>query len=131
MDGLGVSFIGHVIAWFHMQGQFRYEWAKTWWFVALGGVPISFIFWYGTKWYYEYFGNYWYVRPVGFGMDYYSVWIINLVDIKRSTRYENINKFGIISCYYTDTIITLICKVRYDNKDIKRIKECSRPELLG
>ena len=65
---LGVSFIGHVIAWFHMQGQFRYEWAKTWWFIALGGIPISFAFWYGTKWYYEYFGNYWYVRPVGFGM---------------------------------------------------------------
>ena len=63
-----VSFIGHVIAWFHMQGQFRYEWAKTWWFVAFGGVPISFAFYYGTRWYYEYFGNYWYVRPVGFGM---------------------------------------------------------------
>ena len=32
-----VSFIGHIIAWFHMQGQFKYEWAKglvvgcSWW----------------------------------------------------------------------------------------------------
>jgi len=65
---LGVSLIGHIIAWFHMQGQFKYEWAKNIWFVGLGGIPISFAFWYGTKWYYEYFGNYWYVRPVGFGM---------------------------------------------------------------
>ena len=65
---LGVSFIGHIIAWFHMQGQFRYEWAKSMWWVLLGGIPISFAFWYGTKWYYEYFGNYWYVRPIGFGM---------------------------------------------------------------
>ena len=63
-----VSFVGHVIAWFHMQGQFRYEWAKTWWWVGIGGIPISFCFYYGTRWYYEYFGNYWYVRPIGFGM---------------------------------------------------------------
>tara|TARA_B100000287_G_scaffold336332_1_gene322021 strand:- start:1673 stop:2017 length:345 start_codon:yes stop_codon:yes gene_type:complete len=65
---LGVSFIGHIIAWFHMQGQFKYEWAKSIYWIALGGVPISFCFYYGTKWYYEYFGNYWYVRPIGFGM---------------------------------------------------------------
>ena len=63
-----VSFIGHVIAWFHMQGQFKYEWAKSFWWIALGGVPISFCFYYGTRWYYEFFGNYWYVRPIGFGM---------------------------------------------------------------
>ena len=63
-----VSFIGHIIAWFHMQGQFRYEWAKSLWWVALGGVPISFCFYYSTRWFYEYFGNYWYVRPIGFGM---------------------------------------------------------------
>ena len=63
-----VSFIGHIIAWFHMQGQFRYEWAKSLWWVALGGVPISFCFYYSTRWFYEYFGNYWYVRPIGFGL---------------------------------------------------------------
>ena len=63
-----VSFLGHIIAWFHMQGQFKYEWAKSMWWVILGGVPISFAFYFGTRWYYEYFGNYWYVRPVGFGM---------------------------------------------------------------
>ena len=32
---LGVSFIGHVVAWFHMQGQFKYEWAKSLWWVCL------------------------------------------------------------------------------------------------
>ena len=67
MDML-VSFLGHVIAWFHMQGQFKYEWAKSLWWIALGGVPISFCFYYGTRWYYDYFGNFWYVRPIGFGM---------------------------------------------------------------
>ena len=34
----------------------------------IGGIPISICFFYGTRWYYEYFNNYWYVRPIGFGM---------------------------------------------------------------
>ena len=65
---IGVSFIGHVMDWFHMQGQFKYEWARSMWWVILGGIPISLCFYYGTRWYYDYFQNYWYVRPVGFGM---------------------------------------------------------------
>ena len=65
---LGISLLGHIWAWFHMQGQFKYEWARSMWWVVIGGIPISIAFWYGTKWYYEYFGNYWYVRPIGFGM---------------------------------------------------------------
>ena len=46
----------------------NYEWAKSIWWIILGGIPISFCFYYGTRWYYEYFQNYWYVRPIGFGM---------------------------------------------------------------
>ena len=65
---IGLSLIGHVWAWFHMQAQFKWEWAKNFWWILLGGIPISFAFYYGTRWYYEYFGNYWYVRPIGFGM---------------------------------------------------------------
>ena len=65
---LTASLIGHVIAWFHMQGQFKYEWAKSMWWVVLGGVPISFLFYYGTRLYYEHFNYYWAVRPIGFGM---------------------------------------------------------------
>ena len=65
---IGVSFICHVMAWFHMQGQFKYEWARSMWWVILGGIPISLCFYYGTRWYYDYFQNYWYVRPIGFGM---------------------------------------------------------------
>ena len=42
---LGISLVGHVWAWFHMQGQFKYEWAKSlWWVVLLGGIPISIAF---------------------------------------------------------------------------------------
>ena len=65
---LSISLFGHILAWFHMQGQFKYEWAKSFWWIVLAGIPISFCFYYGTRWYYEYFQNYWYVRPMGFGM---------------------------------------------------------------
>tara|TARA_B100001250_G_C19576920_1_gene690204 strand:- start:454 stop:798 length:345 start_codon:yes stop_codon:yes gene_type:complete len=65
---VGLSLIGHIWAWFHMQAQFKWEWAKSIWWIVLGGIPISFAFYYGTRWYYDYFQNYWYVRPIGFGM---------------------------------------------------------------
>ena len=65
---ISVSLIGHILAWFHMQAQFKWTWASNAWFIIIGGIPISYAFFYGTRWYYEYFGNYWYVRPVGFGL---------------------------------------------------------------
>jgi len=65
---LSVSLIGQIIAWFHMQGQFRWEWAKSFWWIVLGGIPISFAFYYSTRLYYEHFNYYWAVRPIGFGL---------------------------------------------------------------
>ena len=57
-----------LMAWFHMQAQFKWEFAKSFWWIILGGIPISFAFYYSTRWYYEHFERYWYVRPIGFGM---------------------------------------------------------------
>ena len=65
---LAFSVIGNFIAWFHMQAQFKWDWAKSWFWIILGGVPISVLFYWSTRWFYEYFGKYWYVRPVGFGL---------------------------------------------------------------
>ena len=62
------SSLGQIFSWFHMQGQFKYEWARSWWWIILGGIPISIFFYFSTRWMYEYFGNYWYVRPIGFGI---------------------------------------------------------------
>ena len=62
------SSLGQIVSWFHMQGQFKYEWARSWWWIILGGIPISVFFYFSTRWMYEYFGNYWYVRPIGFGL---------------------------------------------------------------
>ena len=63
-----MSFLGNIIAWFHMNAQFRWEWAKSLPWVILGGIPISFLFFYSTRMYYEYYGDYWSVRPIGFGI---------------------------------------------------------------
>jgi len=85
-----LSFVGHVMAWFHMQAQFKWEFAKSYWWIILGGIPISFAFFYGTRWYYEYFGNYWYVRPIGFGMativfTFLTYFILNEIPDTRTT----------------------------------------------
>ena len=63
-----LSLVGHIMAWLHMQAQFKWEFAKSYWWIILGGIPISFAFYYSTRWYYEHFERYWYVRPIGFGM---------------------------------------------------------------
>ena len=65
---LFLSIIGNTIAWFHMNAQFKWDWAKSLWGVLLGGIPISFAFFYSTKYFYEYFNSYWSVRPIGFGI---------------------------------------------------------------
>jgi len=68
ITALGMSFLGNIIAWFHMNAQFRWEWAKSQWWILLVGIPISYLFFYSTRMFYAYFGEYWAVRPVGFGM---------------------------------------------------------------
>ena len=65
---LGMSFLGNLIAWFHMNAQFRWEWAKSQWWIIFGGIPISYLFFYSTRMFYNYFGDYWSVRPIGFGI---------------------------------------------------------------
>ena len=39
-----VSFIGHIIAWFHMQGQFKFEWAKVGGGLLLVVYRLVFVF---------------------------------------------------------------------------------------
>jgi len=68
ITALSMSFLGNIIAWFHMNAQFRWEWAKSQWWILLGGIPISYLFFYSTRMFYNYFGEYWAVRPIGFGI---------------------------------------------------------------
>ena len=68
ITALGMSFLGNIFAWFHMNAQFKWDWANEWWWIIVCGVPVSILFFFSTRWFYEYFGVYWAVRPVGFGM---------------------------------------------------------------
>lgn len=77
------SLVGNIIAWLHMNAQFRWEWAKSIWWIILGGVPISFLFYYSTRWSYEHFGQYWAIRPLGFGMATITFGIMTAIFLKE------------------------------------------------
>ena len=77
------SLVGNIIAWLHMNAQFKWEWAKSVWWIILGGLPISFLFYYSTRWSYEHFGQYWAVRPLGFGMATLTFGIMTAIFLKE------------------------------------------------
>jgi|TARA_B110000977_G_C10877567_1_gene416162 hypothetical protein len=65
---IGLSVVGHIIAFFHMNGQFRWEFMKSQWWIVLAGLPISYLFYYSTRFSYEHFGYVWNIRLIGFGL---------------------------------------------------------------
>ena len=59
----------NIIIWYQLNSQLVWEWAKggkSMWLMSLLGIPISLMFWYGTKIGYEGFGTLWSVRFMGF-----------------------------------------------------------------
>ena len=61
--------INNSIIGYQLNSQLVWEWAKggkAMWLMALMGIPISLLFWWGTKIGYEGFGNLWSVRFMGF-----------------------------------------------------------------
>ena len=75
--GIGLFLIAHIITWFQLNGQFFSEWFKNNTFiVALLGVPLSWLYIYGTKACYDGFGGLvWPGRFIGFacGMVVFSL----------------------------------------------------------
>jgi hypothetical protein len=63
-------FIAHVAVWFQLNGQFKWDWFKNnEWILALFGVPISFLYLWGTKYAVNGFdGLLWPGRFIGFGV---------------------------------------------------------------
>ena len=62
-------FINNILIWFQLNSQLVWNWAKGPKAIivsCLMGIPISFIFWYCTKWGYQGFGALWPVRFMGF-----------------------------------------------------------------
>ena len=66
--GIGIFILAHIIVWFQLNGQFFSEWFKSNNFIlALFGVPISYLYIWGTKYCYEGFdGLIWPGRFIGF-----------------------------------------------------------------
>jgi hypothetical protein len=63
-------FVAHIAVWFQLNGQFKWDWFKNnEWVLALCGVPISFLYLWGTKYAVDGFdGLLWPGRFVGFGV---------------------------------------------------------------
>ena len=63
-------FVAHIAVWFQLNGQFKWDWFKhNEWILALCGVPISFLYLWGTKYAVNGFdGLLWPGRFVGFGI---------------------------------------------------------------
>jgi hypothetical protein len=80
--GLGFFIVAHVLTWFQLNGQFFNNWFKeNNWIVILFGLPISYMFIYGTKHVYDAFGGIiWPGRFIGFsvGMIIFAIfaWVI-------------------------------------------------------
>jgi len=68
--GLMWFFIAHVAVWFQLNGQFKWDWFKNnEWILALFGVPIAFLYLWGTKHAVNGFdGLLWPGRFIGFGV---------------------------------------------------------------
>tara|TARA_Y100001972_G_scaffold103307_1_gene129448 strand:+ start:231 stop:581 length:351 start_codon:yes stop_codon:yes gene_type:complete len=66
--GVGIFLFVHILTWFQLNGQFFNGWFKNNNFVlALFGIPISYLYIYGTKYCYEGFGGLiWPGRFIGF-----------------------------------------------------------------
>ena len=63
--------LGNILAFFQLQGQFMDkipDWVKSPWFVFGTGAPIGIMFWIATRLSYEYFGFFWNIRLMGFGL---------------------------------------------------------------
>jgi len=69
---LGLLFFlgAHLVTWFQLNGQFIWNWfEKNTFLLAICGVPISYLYIYGTKYTVQHFeGVMWPARFIGFGV---------------------------------------------------------------
>jgi len=65
-----IYFVGNLLVWFQMNGQFKWDyWKDNIWVVGLMGIPISIAFFYATKLSYDAFdGLIWPGRLIAFGI---------------------------------------------------------------
>ena len=69
IQGFLIFIAAHFITWFQLNGQFKWDWFKeNEWILALAGIPISFLYIWGTRMSVNGFeGMLWPTRFIGFG----------------------------------------------------------------
>lgn len=68
--GLLLYLAAHLVTWFQLNGQFIWDWFReNTLLLAICGIPISYLYIYGTKYTVEHFdGTMWPARFIGFGV---------------------------------------------------------------
>ena len=64
-----IFFLNNIFIWYQLNGQLVWDFWKSWKGIVimlLMGIPISALFYMGTKWGYQGFGTLWPVRFMGF-----------------------------------------------------------------
>ncbi len=64
-----IFLINNIFIWFQLNGQLVWDFWKSWKGLTISllmGIPISALFWLGTKLGYYSFGNLWSIRFIGF-----------------------------------------------------------------
>ena len=70
-QAIAANFVGAILAFFQLQGHYVWpevKFLKSQVFVIGLSVVIAPLFWYSTKWSFEYFGAFWNYRLLGFGI---------------------------------------------------------------
>ena len=69
-SGIGFFLLAHIIVFFQLNGQFKWDWFKEHeWVMAIIGIPISFLYLWGTKYTVQGLdGLLWPTRFIGFGI---------------------------------------------------------------
>jgi len=67
---ISAQIIGALIAFFQLQGWviWNKQWLQSVWWLYATSLFIAPLFFYSTKWSYEYFGAFWNMRLAGFGI---------------------------------------------------------------
>ena len=101
--GIFFFLLAHICAFLQLNGQFKWEWfAKHEWVMALCGIPMSFLYIWGTKYTVEGMDNLlWPTRFIGFG--------IGIIVYAIMVNYISSEEFSIKTIISILLSIILIC----------------------
>jgi len=103
---VSVLFLAQIVTWFQMFGQFKFQFFKNnIILVCLTGIPITFMYYYSTKFGVEGFGNSWSLRIIQFVMGIIIFTIFNYYLLGETINLKNTISLGL--CFLILLIQTL------------------------